>query len=156
MVLPGEDGAALARPENWWKIVGRWLQPDEARVERAVLYTFHSVIAGDWRKGRMLLAGDSCHQTPPFMGQGMCAGIRDAANLAWKLAAVIGGIGSIPGALVGGLLLGVAEFGLPWLLEQAGWSEAKAFQDALAYVFLIVVLLVRPTGLLGQPLREKV
>ncbi|MCB9830730.1 MAG: branched-chain amino acid ABC transporter permease [Planctomycetes bacterium] len=72
------------------------------------------------------------------------------------IAAVIGGIGSIPGALVGGLLLGVAEFGLPWLLEQAGWSEAKAFQDALAYVFLIVVLLVRPTGLLGQPLREKV
>ena len=91
MVMPGEDGAALARPENWWKIVGRWVQPDEARVERAVLYTFHSVIAGDWRKGRMLLAGDSCHQTPPFMGQGMCAGIRDAANLAWKLAAVIGG-----------------------------------------------------------------
>ncbi|MGE0190798.1 MAG: branched-chain amino acid ABC transporter permease [Planctomycetota bacterium] len=72
------------------------------------------------------------------------------------IAAVIGGIGSIPGALVGGLVLGMAEFGLPWLLEEAGWSEAKAFQEALAYVFLIVVLVIRPTGLLGRPLREKV
>ncbi len=72
------------------------------------------------------------------------------------IAAVIGGIGSIPGALIGGLVLGVAEFGLPWLLERAGFEEAKAFQDALAYVFLVLVLLVKPTGLLGKPLREKV
>jgi branched-chain amino acid transport system permease protein len=72
------------------------------------------------------------------------------------IAAVIGGIGSIPGAIVGGILLGVAEFGLPWLLEQAGWADAKAYQDALAYVFLILVLLVKPTGLLGRPVREKV
>ncbi|MDA1195093.1 MAG: branched-chain amino acid ABC transporter permease [Planctomycetota bacterium] len=72
------------------------------------------------------------------------------------IAAVIGGIGSIPGAIVGGLLLGVAEFAIPALLEQLGWADAKAFQDALAYVFLIIVLLVKPTGLLGKPQREKV
>lgn len=72
------------------------------------------------------------------------------------IAAVIGGIGSIPGAIIGGVLLGLVEFLIPYGLEQLGWSEAKAFQDALAYVFLIIVLLVKPTGLLGKPVREKV
>ena len=54
------------------------------------MYTFHSVISSFWRHGRLLIAGDAAHQSPPFMGQGMCARIRDAANLAWKLALCIG------------------------------------------------------------------
>ena len=70
-------------------MMSRWLGPDDARLERAAVYTFHSVVQEGWRKGRLLLAGNSCHQTPPFLGQGMCAGMRDAANLAWKLAAII-------------------------------------------------------------------
>jgi 3-(3-hydroxy-phenyl)propionate hydroxylase len=82
------DGEALA-PGYLWQRLGRWVMPDEATVERAAVYTFHSVIAERWRAGRMLIAGDASHQTPPFMGQGMCAGIRDAANLAWKLAACL-------------------------------------------------------------------
>src|SRR5215217_9297033 len=69
--------------------MARWLGPDDAQLERAAVYTFHSVAQEGWRKGRLLLAGDACHQTPPFLGQGMCAGIRDAANLAWKLSAII-------------------------------------------------------------------
>jgi 3-(3-hydroxy-phenyl)propionate hydroxylase len=69
----------------------RWLAPDEATIERAAVYTFHSVIAEQWRRGRLMIAGDAAHQTPPFMGQGMCAGIRDAANLGWKLAEVLRG-----------------------------------------------------------------
>jgi 3-(3-hydroxy-phenyl)propionate hydroxylase len=60
-------------------------------LERSAVYTFHSVIAETWRRDRLLIAGDAAHQTPPFMGQGMCTGVRDAANLAWKLADVVQG-----------------------------------------------------------------
>ncbi|SFN19583.1 bifunctional 3-(3-hydroxy-phenyl)propionate/3-hydroxycinnamic acid hydroxylase [Variovorax sp. OV329] len=89
MVMPGDDREALVRPESLWKLVAPWVRPEQATLERAAIYTFHSVIAEGWRQGRLLLAGDACHQTPPFLGQGMCAGIRDAANLAWKLEAVL-------------------------------------------------------------------
>ena len=71
--------------------MSRWITPDEAEIERAAVYTFHSAIARQWRNGRLLLAGDSAHQTPPFLGQGMCAGIRDVANLAWKLRDILAG-----------------------------------------------------------------
>jgi 3-(3-hydroxy-phenyl)propionate hydroxylase len=91
MVMPGDDHEELVKPENLWKLVSRWVTPADASLERAAIYTFHSVIATGWRKGRLLLAGDACHQTPPFLGQGMCAGIRDAANLAWKLEAITQG-----------------------------------------------------------------
>lgn len=91
MVMPGDDHEALVKPDSLWKLVSRWVTPADAHLERAAIYTFHSVIATGWRKGSLLLAGDACHQTPPFLGQGMCAGIRDAANLAWKLEAVIQG-----------------------------------------------------------------
>jgi 3-(3-hydroxy-phenyl)propionate hydroxylase len=91
MLMPGEDPAAMSRPEVIWQLLSRWITPAEAQLERAAVYTFHSVIAEGWRRGRLLIAGDAAHQTPPFMGQGMCAGIRDAANLGWKLADVIDG-----------------------------------------------------------------
>ena len=84
------DAQALA-PEHIWHRLARWLTPSDAEVERAAVYTFHSVISSRWRRGRLLIAGDAAHQSPPFMGQGMCAGIRDAANLAWKLALCIRG-----------------------------------------------------------------
>ncbi|MDM0025274.1 bifunctional 3-(3-hydroxy-phenyl)propionate/3-hydroxycinnamic acid hydroxylase MhpA [Variovorax saccharolyticus] len=91
MVLPDDDREALVQPQNLWKMVAPWVRPDQARLERAAIYTFQSVIADGWRDRRLFLAGDACHQTPPFLGQGMCAGIRDASNLAWKLDAVLAG-----------------------------------------------------------------
>lgn len=60
-------------------------------ITRKVVYTFHARVADRWRSGRVLLAGDAAHLTPPFAGQGMNSGVRDAANLAWKLAAVVQG-----------------------------------------------------------------
>jgi 3-(3-hydroxy-phenyl)propionate hydroxylase len=91
MLMPGDDPATITRPENVWPLLAKWLTPDDAVLERPAVYTFHSVVAQGWRRGRLLIAGDAAHQTPPFMGQGMCAGIRDASNLAWKLADVLRG-----------------------------------------------------------------
>jgi 3-(3-hydroxy-phenyl)propionate hydroxylase len=91
MLMPGDDPAAITQPAAIWSLLSRWVKPDEAVLERHAVYTFHSVVARGWRRGRLLIAGDAAHQTPPFMGQGMCAGIRDAANLAWKLADVVRG-----------------------------------------------------------------
>ena len=90
-LLPDEDPTAMVAPGTVWRLLERWLTPEDAELERAVCYTFHSAIAERWRSGRLLIAGDSAHQTPPFLGQGMCAGVRDAANLAWKLARVLRG-----------------------------------------------------------------
>ena len=91
MLMPGDDPEQLVKPETLWQLVSKWVTPEQADIERAVIYTFHSVIAETWRKGHLFLAGDAAHQTPPFLGQGMCAAIRDAANLAWKLEAVLRG-----------------------------------------------------------------
>ena len=91
MLMPGDDPEQLVKPDTLWRLVSHWVTPEQADIERAVIYTFHSVLAQGWRKGRLMLAGDAAHQTPPFLGQGMCAAIRDVANLAWKLEAVLRG-----------------------------------------------------------------
>ena len=85
MVMPGDDLEHMTQPAQIWPLLSPWIQPHQAQLVRTAIYTFHSLLTQQWRQGRLLLAGDSAHQTPPFLGQGMCAGIRDAANLAWKL-----------------------------------------------------------------------
>ena len=74
----------------------RTITPDQ--VERAVAYRFHALRATEWRRGRVFLLGDAAHMMPPFAGQGLNSGIRDAANLSWKVAAALGG-GAAPALL---------------------------------------------------------
>jgi 3-(3-hydroxy-phenyl)propionate hydroxylase len=88
----GETAEELARPERLERLVAAWGVPAaELDVVRAAAYTFRARIADRWRGGQVLLLGDAAHQTPPFIGQGMGAGLQDAHNLAWKLAAALRG-----------------------------------------------------------------
>ena len=90
----GERADDLVRPEVLQALVGPWtggLAPDRLEVLRSSEYVFRARLADRWRRGRVLLVGDAAHQTPPFVGQGLGAGVRDAGNLAWKLAAVLRG-----------------------------------------------------------------
>lgn len=86
MLLPGEDPKSMIDPQKVWELVSRWVKPTQATLERAATYVFHSLVARRWQDGHILMAGDAAHQTPPFLGQGLCAAIRDVGNLGWKLA----------------------------------------------------------------------
>ncbi|WP_375393243.1 FAD-dependent monooxygenase [uncultured Sphingomonas sp.] len=90
-VLPGEDEAALLADESVARLLADHGAAAGSEIVRKTVYHFHARIADRWGEGRVWLAGDAAHLSPPFAGQGMNSGIRDARNLAWKLAAVAGG-----------------------------------------------------------------
>ncbi len=92
MVLPGEDAQALATPEAVWGLLAPYLAPTEGELVRRVVYTFTGRIAAEWHSGRVALAGDAAHTMPPFLGEGLCTGLRDATNLAWRLDLMLSGI----------------------------------------------------------------
>ena len=91
MINPDESPSDIAQPDNIRKLLSRWLAPEEYRLWRASSYRFHALVLKSWRQGNLFFLGDAAHMTPPFMAQGMCQGIRDAANLVWKLALVKSG-----------------------------------------------------------------
>lgn len=90
-ILPGEDPATFGQPENVTKVLSAFTDPSKLEIWRSAVYRFHALLAQRWQSGRILLMGDAVHQTPPFLGQGLSAGVRDAVNLAWKLALVLRG-----------------------------------------------------------------
>ena len=83
---PDETLDELNTDAGVWELLAPWdVTASNATIVRRATYRFHARWATSWRRGRIFLAGDAAHQTPPFAGQGMCAGLRDAANLAWKI-----------------------------------------------------------------------
>ena len=92
MLMPGDDPTTVTKPGRIYEMLKPWsIDPAKSVIERAVVYTFHSALSSRWRRDRLLLAGDAAHQMPPFLGQGLGSGLRDAANLAWKLNAAVRG-----------------------------------------------------------------
>ncbi|HEV2357083.1 MAG TPA: bifunctional 3-(3-hydroxy-phenyl)propionate/3-hydroxycinnamic acid hydroxylase [bacterium] len=90
-VLPDERDDDLLRPPAIRRLLAAHGTDPESVIRRAVVYRFHARVAARWAAGRALLAGDAAHLSPPFAGQGMNSGLRDAHNLAWKIAAVVQG-----------------------------------------------------------------
>ncbi|MFO1407871.1 MAG: bifunctional 3-(3-hydroxy-phenyl)propionate/3-hydroxycinnamic acid hydroxylase [Steroidobacteraceae bacterium] len=94
MLHPGEDREAMERPETVRELLAPYGDVAAMKVERRAVYRFHARTCERFLRGRVVLAGDAAHVTPPFVGQGLVAGLRDAANLAWKLAWIVRGAAS--------------------------------------------------------------
>jgi 2-polyprenyl-6-methoxyphenol hydroxylase-like FAD-dependent oxidoreductase len=92
MLLPGEDPEEFDDPARVWSLLEPWYTPDDGPLTRTAVYEFRSMLAERMREGHVLLIGDAAHLTPPFLGQGLCAGLRDVANVAWKLDLVLRGL----------------------------------------------------------------
>lgn len=91
MLNPDDNPEEVTSHKNIWSRVSPFVSEDDAEIIRAANYTFRSRIADRWQVGRIFLAGDAAHEMPPFLGQGMCSGIRDSHNLAWKLDLILKG-----------------------------------------------------------------
>jgi 2-polyprenyl-6-methoxyphenol hydroxylase-like FAD-dependent oxidoreductase/catechol 2,3-dioxygenase-like lactoylglutathione lyase family enzyme len=94
MLLPGELATDFADPARVWSLLAPWFRPEDGALTRSAVYEFRSMIADRMREGHALIVGDAAHLTPPFLGQGLCAGLRDALNVAWKLDLVLRGLAS--------------------------------------------------------------
>jgi len=92
MRLPGETIEELNTTAKAWELLAPYrITPDNASLERHAVYTFRGSWADEWRRGRILIAGDAAHLMPPFLGQGLCAGMRDAIALSWRLSTILRG-----------------------------------------------------------------
>lgn len=89
MLLPGETAQDITQPAKVWSMIDQWVKPSDGVIDRAAVYTFRSGVAKSWVKGRAILAGDAAHLMPPFLGQGLCSGMRDALAIFWRIDLVL-------------------------------------------------------------------
>jgi hypothetical protein len=92
MLRPDEQAVDFEDPDRVWSLLEPWYLPQDGPLTRSTVYEFRSMVADRMRNGRVLIAGDAAHLTPPFLGQGLCSGLRDAANMAWKLDLALRGV----------------------------------------------------------------
>jgi 3-(3-hydroxy-phenyl)propionate hydroxylase len=98
---PGETADDYRDTARLYPRISPWtkeIPSEQLQLVRVAEYTFRAQVADRWRDRRVFLLGDAAHLTPPFIGQGLCAGLRDAANLTWKLAGVLDG--ALPGSVL--------------------------------------------------------
>lgn len=114
MLRDQDESHAFESPEKVYELLNPWHAPGCYRIMRSDVYEWHSSLATRWRSGRVFLAGDAAHLMPPMLGQGMCSGLRDSFNLAWKLALVLNGTSD------------------PTLLETYGSERAPAVRPYIA------------------------
>ncbi|WP_367190465.1 bifunctional 3-(3-hydroxy-phenyl)propionate/3-hydroxycinnamic acid hydroxylase [Burkholderia sp. Ed8] len=92
LVFPHEDEAAIAQPDSIRALIAPYVDDiDRVEIVRARTYTHHSRVAERFVVGRVAFVGDAAHLSPPWIGQGLNAGLRDVGNLAWKLAGIVRG-----------------------------------------------------------------
>lgn len=92
MLLPHETVEDMTTPQKAWELLEPWgVTPDRAELERTAVYRFQARWAKQWHKGRCVIGGDAAHLMPPFAGEGMCAGVRDAVAMGWRLNAILDG-----------------------------------------------------------------
>ena len=164
---PGETAADLEQPDKVWELVSPWLDPADGSLIRAVVYRFHAMVADRMREGRVFLAGDSAHQMPPFLGQGLNSGFRDAINLAWKLRMVVDGVAGdalldtydterLPHAR--GVVEHAADVGR--LIDSLAGrvdhdvDESSGYGGGRPFPFLEAGALVGDAGVVGRPFRQ--
>lgn len=91
-LIEGETREEMLAPERIQQLIDPWTARENYEIRRAAVYQFHAATADRWQQGRVFLAGDAAHQTPPFLGQGLNTGFRDAVNLGWKIPLVLTGV----------------------------------------------------------------
>ena len=89
---PGETAEQMLEDGMIRSLIDPWTPRDTYELRRAAVYQFHAATADRWRDGNIFIAGDAAHQTPPFLGQGLNAGLRDVINIAWKIPMVLDGV----------------------------------------------------------------
>jgi len=100
-LLESETAADFQSMEALRPLIGPWVEgipSDQLELVRVAEYTFRAQLADRWRDRNVFLLGDAAHLTPPFIGQGLCAGVRDSMNLSWKIAGVLSG--DLPGSVL--------------------------------------------------------